>query len=108
MVSMVKEGKNVIVSRTFSKVYGLAGIRIGYLIARPDIATRIRKNVMAGTNILAAFAAMASYEDREFYEKCIRKNQEAKDHIYSVLDDIGLRYVPSHTNFVFFILDDQF
>ena len=46
MVSLVKEGRNVVVSRTFSKVYGLAGLRVGYLVARPDIAKRIRKNVI--------------------------------------------------------------
>jgi len=102
MVSMVQKGQNVIVSRTFSKVYGLAGLRIGYLIARADIAARIKKNVMANTNILAVFAAMATYQDQEFYNKSIAKNTEAKLMIYSTLDDLGLRYIPSHTNFIFF------
>ena len=102
MVSMVREDRNVIVSRTFSKVYGLAGLRIGYLIARPDIAARIKKNVMANTNILAVFAAMETYQDQGFYDKCIAKNQEAKNIIYKTLEDLGLRYIPSHTNFVFF------
>ena len=102
MVSMVREGKDIIVSRTFSKVYGLAGLRIGYLIARPDIAARVRKNVMARTNVLAVAAATEAYQDQAFYDMCIQKNEEAKKYIYSLLDDMGLRYVTSHTNFVFF------
>src|SRR5690606_2268023 len=57
MVELVKEGANVIVSRTFSKVYGLAGIRIGYLIARPDIISRLSQATMAGLSVTAAFAA---------------------------------------------------
>ena len=49
MVELVKEGRNVIVSRTFSKVYGLAGLRIGYLVAKPEIATKLKASVMANT-----------------------------------------------------------
>lgn len=102
MVELVKAGKNVIVSRTFSKVYGLAGLRVGYLVARPDIAQRVRDNVMAKANMMAVIGATAAMEDQEFYQMSLQKNQDAKRHIYSVLDDLGLRYVPSHTNFVFF------
>lgn len=102
MIEMVKKGKNVVVSRTFSKVYGLAGLRVGYLIARPDIANRIRANVMAKANIPGAVGAMAAFEEKEFYEMSLKKNTEGKQYIYNVLNELGLRYVPSHTNFVFF------
>ncbi len=102
MVELVKTGHNVIVSRTFSKVYGIAGIRIGYLIARPDIAARLRKNVVAFTNVLALFAAKAAIEDTQFYEFSLQMNEKAKAHIYASLDEMNLEYVPSHTNFVFF------
>ena len=102
MVELVKEGHNVVVSKTFSKVYGLAGIRIGYLIARPDIAERLRGNVMANTNILGIAAAKEALKDDEFYKFSIAKNAEAKAHIYNTLDDLSLSYIPSHTNFVFF------
>ncbi|MDW3645728.1 MAG: histidinol-phosphate transaminase [Bacteroidia bacterium] len=102
MIEMVKKGKNVIVSRTFSKVYGLAGLRVGYLIARPDIAERVRVNVMAKCNMMANIGAMTALKDPDFYKMSLEKNTAAKKHIYSVLDDLGLRYVPSHTNFVFF------
>lgn len=102
MVSLVKENMNVIVSKTFSKVYGLAGIRIGYLIARPDIAARLRKNIMAMTNILAIEAAKEALIDDEFYKFSIAKNMEAKSAVYKTLKDLGLAYIESHTNFVFF------
>lgn len=102
MVELVKEGRNVIVSKTFSKVYGLAGLRIGYLIARPDIASRLREALMANTNILAILAAQAALEDREFYQYSIAQNEKAKEHIYRELGTMNLPFIKSHTNFVFF------
>ncbi len=102
MVELVKEDRNIIVSKTFSKVYGLAGLRIGYLIARPDIASRLKAAVMANTNILAIEAAKEALKDSEFYKYSLLRNEEAKSHIYSTLDGLGLPYIRSHTNFVFF------
>ena len=102
MVELVKEGRNVIVSKTFSKVYGLAGLRIGYLIARPDIAERLERAVMANTNVLAIEAARQALKDDEFYKFSLQMNTEAKKYIYNTLDSLNLRYIPSHTNFVFF------
>ncbi|MFP2997455.1 histidinol-phosphate transaminase [Spongiivirga sp. MCCC 1A20706] len=102
MVELVKEDKNVIVSRTFSKVYGLAGFRIGYLIARPELAKKLKKNIMANTNILAIAAAKEALLDKEFYQFSLKKNREAKEMIYKTLDHLELPYVKSHTNFVFF------
>ena len=102
MVALVKEGRNVIVSRTFSKVYGLAGLRIGYLVARPDMARRLKSAVMANTNILAIEAAKQALKDDEFYKFSILKAHEAKNHIYKTLEELNLPYVKSHTNFVFF------
>ncbi len=102
MVELVREGRNVIVSKTFSKVYGLAGMRIGYLIARPDIADRLKQAVMANTNVLAIEAAREALKDDEFYKFSLQKNAEAKKYIYNTLDDLNLSYIPSHTNFVFF------
>ena len=102
MSSLIKQGLNVIISRTFSKIYGLAGLRVGYLIAREDIAFRLKAALQAGSNVLAVNAALASLEDEEFYKYSLDKNNEAKEYIYNVLDEIGLKYIRSHTNFVFF------
>jgi len=102
MIHLVKEERNIIVSRTFSKVYGLAGLRVGYLIAKPEIASKLKTGVMANTNILAIEAAKEALLDTEFYEYSLRQTTEAKQHIYACLDDLKLQYIPSHTNFVFF------
>jgi histidinol-phosphate aminotransferase len=102
MVELVKEDANVIVSRTFSKVYGMAGIRIGYMVARPDIANRLKEKVVAFTNTPALFAAREALRDQEFYDFSLAKNREAKKRIYGTLDGLGMEYVPSQTNFIFF------
>ncbi|WP_299536871.1 histidinol-phosphate transaminase [Ulvibacterium sp.] len=102
MIDLVKKGRNVIVSKTFSKVYGLAGLRVGYLIAKPEIAVRLKASVMANTNILAIEAAKAALKDDEFYKFSLLKTEEAKRHIYNTLQGLGLHYIPSHTNFIFF------
>jgi histidinol-phosphate aminotransferase len=102
MVSLVKKGKNIIVSKTFSKVYGLAGLRIGYMVAKPEIAAGLRKNIMAFTNVLAIEAAKNALDDQEFYDFSLNKTKEAKKIILEGLDDLNLEYAPSNTNFIFF------
>ena len=102
MIELVKEGHNVIVSRTFSKIYGLAGIRVGYLVARPEIISRIKKVSQASANILGVFAAKAALKEKSFYDFSLTKNNEAKEHVYQMCDEMGMEYIKSHTNFVFF------
>ena len=102
MTELVRAGGNVIVARTFSKVYGLAGLRIGYLVARPDIIERIGRSVMSGPNMLAVAAAKAALEDEEFYRFSVAKAFEGRRKVTDTLDELGLSYVPPATNFVFF------
>ena len=102
LVDAVKRGDNVIVSKTFSKVYGMAGLRVGYLIAKPDLAAQIRKNIVAMSNVLAIEAAKEALQDDSFYQFSLEKNREAKARIYKLLDHLNLDYVTSHTNFIFF------
>ena len=78
MVCLFKKGKNIIVSKTFSKVYGLAGLRIGYLVAKPEVAINLRKNIMAFTNVLAIKAAKNAIDDQEFYNFSLNKTVEVK------------------------------
>ncbi|HSB09857.1 MAG TPA: histidinol-phosphate transaminase [Blastocatellia bacterium] len=103
MIDLAREGHNVIISRTFSKIHAMAGLRVGYGFARPDIVARLRqfRNMI---NILGLQAAMASYQDPEFQNFSRRKNAEARSYLYKVLDELGYKYVPSHANFVFFKL----
>ena len=107
MIPLVLESKNVIIARTFSKVYGLAGIRIGYMVARADVAQRIRKAHMAGTNIPALAAANAALDDQTFYKMSLAKNKECRQMFYDVFTKKGIQYITSHTNFVFFKTGDQ-
>lgn len=102
MVELVKKGHDVIVSRTLSKVYGLAGIRMGYLIARPALAQKLKDRVVANTNIMAIEAGKAALADNEFYQFSLQKNAEAKALLTQTLDELKLPYLESHANFVFF------
>lgn len=102
MVELVKQEKNVIVSRTFSKVYGMAGLRIGYLIAKPELTEKLRRNMVAYSNVLAIAGAKEALQDKEFYNFSLQKNKEAKELIYKILNKFELPYVKSNTNFIFF------
>ena len=103
MVDLVKQDKNVIVSRTFSKIYGLAGLRIGYLIARPDIAKKIaRHHPGIPNNQVGLAAATASLGDIDFIEMTRRNNTLARQHLTDFLDRKKYFYGKSYTNFVMF------
>jgi len=102
MVELVKKGHDVVVSRTLSKVYGLAGIRLGYLVAKPELAKKLSDRVVANTNIMAIEAGKAALADTDFYKFALQKNTEAKAMIIQTLDELKLPYLESHANFVFF------
>jgi histidinol-phosphate aminotransferase len=92
---------NVVVVRTFSKVYGLAGLRVGYGLARPDAARRIRAfSGMSNLNAMGLLAATASLGDETHVARSLRTNEEARSVTYQVLDELGLERLPSHANFV--------
>jgi len=104
MIDLVRKEYNIIISRTFSKIHGLAGLRVGYGIAKADIIKKFRRiqTNFAPIGILSMSAAIASYRDTEFIRLCKRKNRESKEYFYKVLDRLGYEYIPSHTNFVLF------
>jgi histidinol-phosphate aminotransferase len=103
MVGLVKKDANVIVSRTFSKIYGLAGLRIGYVVGRPDLIKKIDKYHMGiANNQPALAAAKASLGDNAFMETCRKKNAEARSVLTNYLDKKGIWYAKSYTNFLFF------
>ncbi len=104
MVNLVKKGSDVLVLRTFSKVFGLAGLRIGYGIANPDIISNI-KRVQGNefpVSVLSMHAALASYKDTDFIEFSRVNNAISRSYLYDVLEKLGFFYIPSHTNFVLF------
>ena len=101
-VSLIDEFPNVATIRTFSKIYGLAGMRIGYTIAHPDIvsmAQRVRP--LFNVNTLAQLGAMAALEDREFVSLSAQRNAKERRKFSTALEEIGWRVIPSETNFIF-------
>jgi histidinol-phosphate aminotransferase len=99
----LKTGKNVLALRTFSKIYGLAGIRIGYGITTPEIAELMNKvRQPFNTNSLAQVGALAALADRKHVEKSIAINNEGKQFLYQTFQRLGVSYIPTETNFIMF------
>jgi len=97
----VRAGRPVLVLRTFSKVFGLAGLRIGYGIASKDIIGTLYKVRMAfNTSSVAQVAALAAWDDRAHVEKSVTLNRKERDFLYHGFSQRGVRYVDSFTNFV--------
>ncbi len=93
--------KNVMVMRTYSKVYGLAGVRLGYAIADPDVLAPLNKiKEPFAVNILAQAAGAAALQDAEYVQRSIALNAAGRRYLYREFDRMGLRYVESHTNFL--------
>jgi histidinol-phosphate aminotransferase len=99
----LKTGKNVLALRTFSKIYGLAGLRIGYGITTPEIAELMNKvRQPFNTNALGQIGAMAALADRKHVEKSIAVNNEGKQFLYQSFGQLGVSYLPTETNFILF------
>jgi len=97
----VRNYPNLMVSRTFSKAYGLAGLRVGFAIAQPaltDLMNRIRQPF--NVNSLAQAAAIAALNDKEFLQKGADNNRAGYRQFTEAFDELGLEYVPSFGNFV--------
>lgn len=95
------QNKNVIVLKTFSKAYGLAGLRIGYAIARPEFTNymeRVRQPF--NVNFLAQVAAVRALDDKRFLQKTKTVVLEGKGYLYDALNKLGIAYVPSVANFI--------
>jgi histidinol-phosphate aminotransferase len=101
-ITLIKQGYNVIVSRTFSKAYGLAGMRLGYVIANPSIIRELRVFGFRDMGInQAVFAGgLASLEDEKHVEKYKELVQEGREFYYEQFDSLGLEYIPSTTPFL--------
>ena len=101
-LELINQGKdNVVITRTFSKVHGMAGMRMGYGIATEKTAHKI-KPFAAGFNLSAAAlaAASAALDDKPFYKKSIEYNQLSKTILIDTLNELELAHIPSDTNFV--------
>jgi len=101
-IAYAREGrKNVFVLRTFSKVYGLAGIRIGYGFGHSEIISTLFKiKPPFNVNVLAQAAGIAALEDSNFVAQSVGANKEGRHYLYRELDRLELSYAESHTNFI--------
>ena len=99
--SLLTQYKNLIVTRTFSKIYGLAGLRIGYSLSHPDIAdvlNRVRQPF--NTNMPAQAAALAAIDDITHVDKSVKINNQGLLQYRVAFDSLGLKYIPSIANFI--------
>jgi len=102
MIGLVAEGRNnIIVSRTSSKIHGLAGMRVGFGFAHPDLINEMNLRKTGAETVLGLAAAYASYQDMEFQDFSRRKNKEALAIVEGMCEDLGVRYAKSNTNFTF-------
>ena len=100
-VKWIKERPNVVVAHTFSKIYAMAGLRLGYAIAYPDTAQRLREFLSSDNATgLALAAGLASLSDQDLIPRSRAANEKAKKITLECLDELGLAHLPSHTNFL--------
>src|SRR5437868_15541173 len=105
MAKMVNDFPNLVVAKTFSKIHGMAGARVGFVLAHPDTVKQINDlqpwaNASAGAVSVAG--ALASLDDVNFTSFCKTENQKARSIFYKALDKAGMPYINSHTSFVYF------
>jgi len=93
--------ENVLTLRTFSKSYGLAGIRLGYGIGHPSIIQTLQKvKLTFNPNLLAQVAGAAALDDEEFLHKTLSNNQIELYKMYEFFEELEITYIPSYANFV--------
>ncbi|RAR51088.1 pyridoxal phosphate-dependent aminotransferase [Flavobacterium lacus] len=109
LANLVSENKNLIIAKTFSKIYGLAGARIGYAIVHPETITEMNQlhfSASGSVSIPSASGALASLKDDKFVAETILLNAEARKYTIEQLENLKIRCIPSHTNFVYFSLEN--
>jgi histidinol-phosphate aminotransferase len=106
-VAWLKDFPNLVITRTFSKIYGLAGLRVGYAVASAEVAdllNRVRQPF--NVNNLAIAAARAALDDHLFIAESFELNRRGMEQIVAGLKRLGLEHIPSHGNFVTFAVAD--
>lgn len=97
-----RAGRNVLILRTFSKIFGLAGLRLGYGIGSKEMLSDMnRLREPFNTNSVAQKAAIAALGDEEHVKRSRDVNEAGKKFLYGELDKLGIKYVPTHANFIY-------
>lgn len=100
-IPLALQEPRVVVSRTFSKVYGMAGLRVGYAVARPETIKRLAANILPNNvNVLAAAAAWTSLSVPGHADRQVAKNTETREFTRKSLESAGYTVIPSQTNFL--------
>lgn len=103
VIPLIKDNANLMVARTFSKIYGMAGLRCGYCIAQRETIERMRPHQSwDSVNIMALTAAIASLNDPDQVANGRRLNSEARAFVIGELDKMGYTQIPSQANFIMF------
>ncbi|NJB87460.1 histidinol-phosphate aminotransferase [Lewinella marina] len=104
MVPLIREGKDVIVARTFSKIHGMAGLRVGYAVARPETLEKVGRISRGNMGLCKTSleGAMASMEDETFQETSRQQTAAFREQVYAGLEGMGMEYLPSYASFVLF------
>ncbi len=101
-LTYLRDGWNILILRTFSKIYGLAGVRLGYGIASEEVIDSLMKiRISFNVGRISQVAGMAALDDREFVEKARRINEEGKAFLYKAFTEMGLSHLPTWANFIF-------
>ena len=100
-LTLLDERENLVVTRTFSKAYGLAGCRVGYAVTPPAVADRLNRiREPFNANLIGQAAAIAGLDDPEHVERGVRLNRVQRAALEAWLDGLGIRWTPSQCNFV--------
>lgn len=108
LASLAVKNKNIIVAKTFSKIYGLAGARVGYAITHPDtikIFSSYQPWPDAAISTVSAAAATAALDDQGFVQSSREKIKASRETCYAAFKQLSLPYIPSSTNFILFNID---
>ncbi len=101
LIPLALSRPNVVVTRTFSKIYGMAGMRLGYGVAHPDTAAKLRAFASdVSTNHLALKAGLATLRDDAWIDRAQRVNEQGRGILFETLDALGLERIPGEANFV--------
>jgi histidinol-phosphate aminotransferase len=105
MAKLVNDYPNLVIAKTFSKIYGMAGARVGFALAHPQTIKQmndLQPWANAGAGAVSLAGALAALDDKNFCTFCKSENQKARSVFYKALEKAGMPYINSHTSFVYF------
>ena len=110
LAAMVNNNPNLVIAKTFSKIYGMAGARIGFALAHADTIKQLNELqpwANAGASAVSLAGALASLDDQSFVTLSKEKNTDARKLVTTAFDELNIPYIPSHTNFLYYSLKNQ-